>query len=81
MWFSAASNIVQFTPTMKILVEGGGYQNAWIDGTLLGHNGDQIERIENLPVELTVGDEIRFVVDPNGSNGGDYTLWDTTLSF
>ncbi|MEI6176201.1 MAG: glycoside hydrolase family 97 catalytic domain-containing protein [Verrucomicrobiota bacterium] len=77
----AASNIVQFTPTMKILVEGGGYQNAWINGTLLGHNGDQIERIENLPVELAVGDEIRFVVDPNGSNGGDYTLWDTTLSF
>jgi len=32
-----------------------------------------------LPVELAVGDEIRFVVDPNGSNGGDYTLWDTTL--
>ena len=29
-----------------------------------------------LPVELAVGDEIRFVVDPNGSNGGDYTLWD-----
>ena len=27
----SASNIVQFTPTMKVLVEGGGYGNAWIE--------------------------------------------------
>jgi hypothetical protein len=51
------------------------------NGILLGNKGDQIERIENLPVELAVGDEIRFVVDPNGPNGGDTTLWDTTISF
>lgn len=43
--------------------------------------GDQMVKIENLPVDLAPGDEIRFVVDPNGSNGGDKTLWDTTVSF
>ena len=32
----AASNIVQFTPTMKILVEGGGYPNAWIETQPMG---------------------------------------------
>jgi hypothetical protein len=51
------------------------------NGILLGNKGDQIERIENLPVDLVVADEIRFVVDPNGSNGSDTTLWDTTVSF
>jgi hypothetical protein len=29
-------NIVQFTPTMKILVEGGGYNNAWIETQPMG---------------------------------------------
>ncbi|MCL5096660.1 MAG: hypothetical protein M1608_03845 [Candidatus Omnitrophica bacterium] len=32
----AASNIVQFTPEMKILVEGGGYENAWIETQPMG---------------------------------------------
>jgi len=32
----AATNIVQFTPTMKILVEGGGYENAWIETQPMG---------------------------------------------
>ena len=32
----AASNIVQFTPGMKILVEGGGYGNAWIETQPMG---------------------------------------------
>jgi len=50
------------------------------NGNLLA-KGDQIEKIENLPVVLVPGDEIRFVVDSNGSNGGDLTLWDTTVSF
>lgn len=50
-------------------------------GVLLGNKGEQIEKIENLPVDLAIGDEIRFVVDPNGPNGGDTTLWDTTVSF
>ena len=31
-----ASNIVQFTPTMKALVEGGGYQNVWIETQPMG---------------------------------------------
>ncbi|MCF7956694.1 MAG: hypothetical protein K9M75_12900 [Phycisphaerae bacterium] len=30
------SNIVQFTPTMKVLVEGGGYGNAWIETQPMG---------------------------------------------
>lgn len=32
----ATSNIVQFTPAMKILVEGGGYNNAWIETQPMG---------------------------------------------
>lgn len=32
----AKGNIVQFTPTMKVLVEGGGYQNAWIETQPMG---------------------------------------------
>ena len=51
------------------------------NGILLGNKGEQIEKIENLPVDLAIGDEIRFVVDPNGPNGGDATFWDTTVSF
>ncbi len=31
-----ASNIVQFTPTMKALVEGGGYPNVWIETQPMG---------------------------------------------
>ncbi len=35
----AKGNLVQFTPSMKVLVEGGGYGNAWIPTRhrLLGH--------------------------------------------
>ena len=29
-------NIVRFTPSMKILVEGGGYQNAWLETQPMG---------------------------------------------
>jgi len=32
----AAANIVQFTPTMKALVEGGGYANVWIETQPMG---------------------------------------------
>src|SRR6266852_460932 len=32
----AASNIVRFTPSMKIIVEGGGYANAWIETQPMG---------------------------------------------
>ncbi|MCP4450872.1 MAG: hypothetical protein GY809_05380, partial [Planctomycetes bacterium] len=32
----SAGNIVQFTPTMKVLVEGGGYGNAWIETQPMG---------------------------------------------
>ncbi|MBM3861150.1 MAG: hypothetical protein FJ395_16095 [Verrucomicrobia bacterium] len=32
----AASNIVQFTPTRKALVEGGGYPNVWIETQPMG---------------------------------------------
>ena len=32
----AAENTTQFTPTMKILVEGGGYPNAWIETQPMG---------------------------------------------
>ena len=29
-------NLIQFTPTMKVLVEGGGYENAWIETQPMG---------------------------------------------
>ena len=32
----AASNVVQFSPTMKILVEGGGYKDCWIETQPMG---------------------------------------------
>jgi len=32
----AAGNIVQFTPTLKVLVEGGGYGNVWIETQPMG---------------------------------------------
>ena len=31
-----ARNLVQFTPTMQVLVEGGGYPNAWIETQPMG---------------------------------------------
>ena len=31
-----AENVVQFTPTMKVLVEGGGYPNAWLETQPMG---------------------------------------------
>ena len=45
----AASNIVQFTPTMKALVEGGGYENVWIETQPMG--GEMYAR-RNLEVAL-----------------------------
>lgn len=45
----AASNIVQFTPTMKILVEGGGYNNAWIETQPMG---GEMYACRNLEVAL-----------------------------
>jgi beta-galactosidase len=51
------------------------------NGTLLVSGANQIATIESLPVDLDPGDEIRFVVDPNGPSGGDATQWDTTVSF
>ena len=51
------------------------------NGTQLAGGANQIAKIANLPVDLVPGDEIRFVVDPNGPNGGDATQWDTTVSF
>lgn len=32
----AAANVVPFTPSMKVLVEGGGYGNAWIETQPMG---------------------------------------------
>ena len=31
-----AENIVRFTPAMKVLVEGGGYPNAWLETQPMG---------------------------------------------
>jgi beta-galactosidase len=50
-------------------------------GVALGNGGEQVAKIENLPIELALGDEIRFVVDADGGNGGDMTIWDTTVNF
>jgi len=33
---TARSNIVQFTPDMKVMIEGGGYKNVWIETQPMG---------------------------------------------
>ncbi|MBT8043602.1 MAG: hypothetical protein KJO79_01525 [Verrucomicrobiae bacterium] len=45
----ARGNLVQFTPTMQVLVEGGGYQNAWVETQPMG--GEMFAR-HNLQVAM-----------------------------
>ena len=52
----AASNIVQFTPTMKALVEGGGYVNAWIDTHPMGG-----EMYAKRNIEVALNNQLIFI--------------------
>jgi len=53
----AASNIVQFTPTMKAMVEGGGYQNVWIETQPMGG-----EMYAKRNLEVALNNQILFML-------------------
>lgn len=52
-----ASNIVQFTPTMKVLVEGGGYENAWIETQPMGG-----EMYAKRNLEVALNNQLVFIL-------------------
>ncbi|XHR27332.1 MAG: hypothetical protein ACFUZC_15450 [Chthoniobacteraceae bacterium] len=51
-----AGNIHPFTPTMKILVEGGGYENAWIETQAMGG-----EMYAKRNVEVALNNQLIFI--------------------
>ncbi len=51
-----AANIVQFTPTMRLLVEGGGYNNAWIETQPLGG-----EMYAKRDIEIALNNQLIFL--------------------
>ncbi len=51
------ANIVQFTPTMKVLVEGGGYGNAWIETQPMG--GEMYARRD---LEVALNNQLVFML-------------------
>ena len=53
----AASNIVQFTASMKVLVEGGGYNNAWIETQPMGG-----EMYAQRDVEIALNNQLVFML-------------------
>ncbi|MFZ4766173.1 MAG: hypothetical protein ACOYMN_14580, partial [Roseimicrobium sp.] len=53
----AASNIVQFTPTMKALVEGGGYQGVWLETQPMGG-----EMYAKRNLEVALNNQIIFML-------------------
>jgi hypothetical protein len=52
-----AENIVQFTPTMKVLVEGGGYRNAWLETQPMGG-----EMFAKRDLELALNNQTLFML-------------------
>jgi hypothetical protein len=52
----AAQNIVQFTPTMKVLVEGGGYGNAWLETQPMGG-----EMYAKRNIEVALNNQLVFI--------------------
>jgi hypothetical protein len=53
----SASNVVQFTPSMRILVEGGGYNNAWIETQPMGG-----EMYAKRDVEVALNNQLVFLL-------------------
>jgi len=53
----AASNIVQFTPAMKALVEGGGYPNVWIETQPMGG-----EMYAKRNLEVALNNQVLFLL-------------------
>jgi hypothetical protein len=53
----SALNIVQFTPTMKVLVEGGGYGNAWIETQPMGG-----EMYAKRNLEVALNNQLVFIL-------------------
>ncbi len=53
----SASNIVQFTPTLKVLVEGGGYGNAWIETQPMGG-----EMYAKRNLEVALNNQLVFIL-------------------
>jgi hypothetical protein len=52
-----AGSVVQFTSKMKVLVEGGGYQNAWLETQPMGG-----EMIAKRDVELAINNQTIFLL-------------------
>jgi hypothetical protein len=52
------ANIYQFTPTMKILVEGGGYGNAWIETQPMGG-----EMYAKRNLEVALNNQMIFILN------------------
>jgi hypothetical protein len=50
-------NLVQFTPSMKVLVEGGGYANAWIETQPMG--GEMFARHD---VQVALNNQVVFML-------------------
>ena len=53
----AAANIVPFTPTMKVLVEGGGYGNVWIETQPMGG-----EMYAKRNLEVALNNQVLFLL-------------------
>lgn len=53
----AQANLVQFTPSMKVLVEGGGYGNAWIETQPMG--GEMFARHD---VQVALNNQVVFML-------------------
>lgn len=53
----AVSNLVQFTPAMKVLVEGGGYGNAWLETQPMGG-----EMFAKRDIEVALNNQLVFML-------------------
>lgn len=53
----AEANVVQFTPSMKVLVEGGGYANAWLETQPMG--GEMYARRD---VQVALNNQLVFML-------------------
>ena len=56
-------NLVRFTPSMQVLVEGGGYQNAWIETQPMGgemYARRDVQTALNNQVIFMLGQRLKF---------------------
>ena len=74
----AAANIVQFTPTMKALVEGGGYRNVWIETQPMGG-----EMYAKRNLEVALNNQLLFLLGQraDGRLPGMVVSGDTALKY